>query len=79
MGPSAIHVEEHLNQWSKVLSGRVDGKARLIAIYLQWGRDLPRRFYLTSSIVLGLINDDAPHERMTKDNQHRMLARACDL
>lgn len=59
--------------------GTSDGKARLIALYLQWAGELPRRFFLTSSIVLGWINDDAPHERMTNDRQRRMLTKACGL
>ena len=59
--------------------GTSDGKARLISTYLEWAGELPRRFYLTSSIVLGWINDDAPHERLSNDMQRRMLTRACDL
>lgn len=58
--------------------GLSEGKARLVAIYLKWAGALPQRFYLTSAIVVGWINDDAPHERMTNDNQRRMLVRACD-
>jgi hypothetical protein len=58
--------------------GLSEGKARLVAIYLQWAGELPKRYYLTSGIVLGWINDDAPHERMTNDAQRRMLTRACD-
>lgn len=59
--------------------GTSEGKARLIALYLRWAGELPQRFYVTSSIVLGWINDDAPHERMTNDRQRRMLAKTCDL
>ena len=68
-----------VNKIANAHGGVSDGKARLIAIYLKWAGMLPGRFYLTSGIVVGWINDDAPHERMTNDNQRRMLARACDL
>lgn len=59
--------------------GISDRKAYLIGIYLDWAGQLPQKLYLTSAIVLGWINDDAPHERMTNDNQRRMLTVACDL
>lgn len=68
-----------LDKIANAHGGTSDGKARLISIYLKWAGELPRRFYLTSSIVLGWINDDAPHERLTNDMQRRVLARACDL
>lgn len=58
--------------------GLSDGEARLVQVYLKWAGELAGRFYLTSGIVLGWINDDSPSERMTNDNQRRMLCRACD-
>lgn len=58
--------------------GMSDGKARLITIYLQWASELAGRFYLTSSIVLGWIEDGDPTKRMVNDNQRRMLCSACD-
>lgn len=58
--------------------GLSEGKARMVQVYLQWASELAGRFYLTSSIVLGWINDDAPNERMSNDVQRRMLTRACD-
>lgn len=68
-----------VNKIAHAHGGTSEGKARLIAIYLQWAGELPRRFYLTSSIVMGWINDDVPSERLVNDSQRRMLARACDL
>lgn len=56
-----------------------DRKDRLIAIYLLWGRELPRRFYLTSDIVVGWIDDHDERKRMTNDAQRRMLLKCCDL
>lgn len=50
-----------------------------IAVYLRWGRELPHRFYLTSDIVMGWIDDHDPSKRLINDNQRRMLVRACDL
>lgn len=68
-----------VNKIANAHGGTSDGKARLIAIYLRWAAELPNRFYLTSSIVLGWIDDSIPDARMTNDRQRRMLARACDL
>ena len=56
-----------------------DRKDHLIAIYLAWGQELPRRFYLTSDIVVGWIDDHEESKRMTNDMQRRMLLKCCDL
>lgn len=68
-----------VNKIANAHGGLSDGKARLIAVYLQWADELPRRFYLTSSIVMGWIDDSVPQARMVNDSQRRMLTRACDL
>lgn len=68
-----------VNKIANAHGGTSDTKARLISIYLQWAGALPKRFYLTSSIVLGWIDDSVPDARMTNDTQRRMLTRACDL
>lgn len=68
-----------LNKVANAHGGTSDGKARLIAIYLQWADELPRRFYLTSSRVVGWIDDSTPHARMSNDSQRRVLTRACDF
>lgn len=67
-----------LNKIAGAHGGTSEAKARLIAVYLQWASQLAGRFYLTSSIVLGWINDDEPGERMVNDRQRRMLCAACD-
>lgn len=68
-----------LNKIANVHGDVSDGKARLIALYLEWGRELPQRLYLTADIVVGWIDDHEPARRMTNDRQRRTLVRACDL
>ena len=68
-----------VNKIANAHGGLSDEKARLIATYLQWAGELPRRFYLTFSIVMGWIDDSVPQARMINDSQGRMLTRACVL
>lgn len=68
-----------VNKIANAHGGLSDGKARLVAAYLQWAGELPSRFYLTSSIVLGWIDDSVPQARMVNDSQRRMLTRACEF
>ena len=68
-----------VNKIANAHGGLSDGKARLIAAYLQWAGELPSRFYLTSSIVMGWIDDSVPQARMVNDSQRRMLTRACEF
>lgn len=59
--------------------GLSDGKARLVAIYLDWSRELMRRFWLQASTVVGWVDDSDPAQRMVNDTQRRLLGKACDL
>lgn len=58
--------------------GLSERKADLVAVYLDWARELPHRMPLTSAIVLGWI-EDTPGRRLCTDHSRQMLTRACDL
>jgi hypothetical protein len=56
-----------------------DGWAHRVSIYLDWSREIMRRYWLMPGTVIGWIEDRDPSSWMVNDVQRRLLVRACQL
>jgi len=53
------------------------GNGHVVSVYLDWSREIMRRYWLMPGTVIGWIEDRDPGAWMVNDVQRRLLVKAC--